>query len=130
MAFLVTGASIFLIISLALAWLATAVRIMRVPALQRIFPASDNIIKSHIDYLLMALLIIAFYLLGKQLNVVYPAWVIWSMLIGGFSNPFTFMMVAMHAPEAFKPGPLFVIGTMASFIITTVGFVAGALMVL
>ena len=130
MSLLVIGASIFVIISLALAWLGTAIRIMRVPALQRLFPASENIIKSHIDFLLMALLIMAFYLLGQQLNVVYPDWVIWSMLIGGFTNPFTFIIVAMSAPDEFMPGPLFSVGAMASFIITTVGFVAAAIMVL
>lgn len=130
MSFLVTGASVFIIISLALAWLSTAVRIMRVPALQRLFPSSENIVKSHIDFLLMALLIIALYLLGRQLNVVYPDWVIWSMLIGGFTNPLTFLVVAMSTPEDFKPGVVFFVGTMASFIITTAGFVTAAIMLL
>ena len=130
MSLLVIGASIFILISLALAWLATAVRIMRIPALKKRFPSSDNIVKAHIDFLLMALLIIALYLLGRQLNVVYPDWVIWSMLIGGFTNPFTFLIVAMYTPEEFKPGAVFSIGTMASFIITTVGFSAAVIMIM
>ena len=130
MSLLVIGAAVFIIISLGLAWLATAVRIMRVPALQNMFPSSDHIVKSHIDFLLMALLIIAFYLLGKQLNVTYPDWVIWAMLIGGFTNPVTFIFVAMSPPDAFKPGPLFAAGAMVSFIITTAGFVAAAVLVL
>lgn len=129
MSFLVIGASIFIIISLALAWLSTAVRVMRVPALQRLFPRSDNIVKSHIDFLLMALLIIALYLLGQQLDVVYPDWVIWSMLIGGFTNPLIFMVAALYTPEEFKPGAIFLVGTMISFIITTVGFATAALMI-
>ena len=71
MSYMVIGASFFILISLALAWLATAVRIMQIPALKSYFPSSDNIVKSHIDYLLMALLLIAFYLLGKQMGVVW-----------------------------------------------------------
>jgi hypothetical protein len=130
MSLLVIGASIFIIISLALAWLATAVRIMRIPALQRLFPASDQIVKSHIDFLLMALLIIAFYLLGQQLTITYPDWVIWFMLIGGFTNPILFLVIARHEPGTFKPGPVFGLGAMVSFIITTLGFVAAALMIL
>ncbi|MBT7641685.1 MAG: hypothetical protein HN715_01645 [Rhodobiaceae bacterium] len=130
MSLLVIGASVFIIISLALAWLGTAIRIMRIEALQRLFPSSDHIIKSHIDFLLMALLIIAFYLLGMQLDVVYPDWAIWAMLIGGFTNPFTFIIVAMSPPDAFQPGPIFGIGAMASFIVTTVGFVTAAIMIL
>ena len=130
MSLLVIGASVFILISLALAWLSTAVRIMRIPALQKLFPSSDNIVKAHIDFLLMALLIIALYLLGRQLNVVYPDWVIWSMLIGGFTNPFTFLIVAMYTPEEFKPGMVFSISTMTSFIVTTVGFTAAVIMIL
>ncbi|MDA8654079.1 hypothetical protein N9M50_02980 [Alphaproteobacteria bacterium] len=130
MSLLVIGASVFILISLALAWLSTAVRIMRIPALQKLFPSSDNIVKAHIDFLLMALLIIALYLLGRQLNVVYPDWVIWSMLIGGFTNPFTFLIVAMYTPEEFKPGMVFSISTMTSFIVTTVGFAAAVIMIL
>lgn len=130
MSFLVVGASIFIMISLALAWLSTAVRIMRVPALQRLFPRSDNIVKSHIDFLLMALLILAFYLVGRQLNVVYPDWVIGSMLIGGFTNPLIFIVAARYTLEEFRPGAAFIVGTMISFIITTVGFGAAAFMIL
>ena len=130
MSLLVIGASVFILISLALAWLSSAVRIMRIPALKKLFPSSDNIVKAHIDFLLMALLIIALYLLGRQLNVVYPDWVIWSMLIGGFTNPFTFLIVAMYTPEEFKPGMVFSISTMTSFIVTTVGFAAAVIMIL
>ena len=130
MSYMVIGASVFILISLTLAWLATAVRIMQVPALKAYFPSSDNIVKSHIDYLLMALLLIAFYLLGNQMGVVYPGWAIWAMLIGGFINPYAFLILARHEPEDFKPGPLFSIGTTASFILTTLGFGVAAVMVL
>ena len=37
MSYMVIGASVFILISLALAWLATAVRIMQVPATQGLF---------------------------------------------------------------------------------------------
>ena len=124
------GASVFVIISLALAWLATAVRIMQIPKLQERFPSSDHIVKSHIDFLLMALLLIGFYLLANTFGITYPAWAVWSMVIGGFTNSFTFILVAMQTTEDFKPGPLFAIGTTASFIITTLGFGAASIMVL
>ena len=130
MSYMVIGASVFILISLALAWLATAVRIMQVPALKAYFPSSENIVKSHIDYLLMALLLIAFYLLGKQMGVVYPSWAIWAMLIGGVVNPYAFLILARHEPEDFKPGPIFSIGSTASFVLTTLGFGVAAVMVL
>lgn len=127
---MVIGASVFVLISLALAWLATAVRIMQVPSLRQRFPSSDHIVKGHIDFLLMALLLMGFFLLARTYDINYPVWAVWFMIIGGFTNSFTFIIVAMHVPEDFKPGALFVIGTMASFIITTLGFGAAAIMLL
>ena len=78
----------------------------------------------------MALLSIAVYLLGKQMGVVNPNWAICAILIGGFIYPYAFLILARHEPESFKPGPLFSIGTTASFILTTVGFGAAAIMAL
>lgn len=130
MHYMVIGASVFVLISLALAWLATAVRIMQIPALKQIFPSSDNIIKGHIDFLLMALLLIGFFLLARAYDIAYPVWAVWFMIIGGFTNSFTFIIAAMHAPENFKPGPLFAIAAIVSFIITTLGFGAASVMLL
>ena len=44
MSYMVIGASVFILIPLALAWLATAVRIMQVPALKAYFPSYENIV--------------------------------------------------------------------------------------
>lgn len=122
MQWLVIGASVFILFSLALAWLATAVRILNVQSLKARFPAHDNLVKAHIDYILMALLLIAFYLLGNPL----PAWVLITMLIGAALNPFMFIVVAMSKPEEFRPGKLFMLVTMFSFISTTLGFAAAS----
>lgn len=125
MQWLLVGASTFIIISLGLAWLATAVRILNVKALKDIFPAHDNLVKAHIDYILMALLLIVFYLL----NVELPTWVIVTMLFGGAVNPFMFIVVSMSKPEEFRPGAGFMGLTMTTFISTTVGFGAAAIIV-
>jgi len=52
------------------------------------------------------------------------------MLIGGFVNPYAFLILARHEPEDFKPGPIFSIGSTASFVLTTLGFGVAAVMVL
>lgn len=126
MQWLIIGASVFIIISLILAWLATAVRILNIKPLQRIFPAHDNLVKAHIDYILMALLLIAFYLL----NVELPAWVIITMLFGGAVNPFMFIVVSMSKPGEFKPGIGMMGLTMTSFISTTIGFGSASVLVI
>ena len=129
MHWLVVGASAFMLVSLALAWLSTAVRILRVQSLKARFPAHDNLVKAHIDYLLMALLLMAYYLVANYLEMEYPAWVIATMLIGGALNPFTFIIVAMYKKEEFRPGLIFKAVTMLSFTVTTIGFASAAILV-
>lgn len=123
MHWLVIGGAVFIIISLMLAWLATAVRIQNVESLKAIFPAHDNLVKAHIDYILMALLLFAFYLLNNPL----PGWVVATMLFGGAVNPFLFIVVAMSKPNEFRPTKLTSLITMASFISTTIGFGAASI---
>jgi hypothetical protein len=119
------GASAFIILSLVIAWMATAVRILNVKPLKQMFPAHQNLVKAHIDYILMALLLMAFYLI----NVELPVWIIGAMLVGGFLNPFLFIVAAMNKPEAFRPGAVFMTITMFSFVSTTVGFAGAAILV-
>lgn len=129
MQWLVVGASVFMLVSLGLAWLATAVRILNVKSLKKRFPAHDNLVKAHIDYLLMALLLMAYYLLGGALELEFPGWAILSMLFGGALNPFMFIIVAMSEPKQFRPGPSLRALTMLSFTATTIGFAAAAILV-
>jgi len=123
MHWLIWGASVFIVVSLLLAWLATGVRILGIASLKSRFPAHDNLVKAHIDYILMALLLIAFYLLGNNL----PAWVVACMVAGGALNPFLFIVVAMYKPGEFRPGAFVMAITMFSFVITTIGFGAAAI---
>lgn len=130
MQLLVISSSVFILVSLALAWLATAVRILQVKSLKRRFPAHENLVKAHIDYILMALLLMAYYLLADVLAVEFPWWVIMTMIIGGALNPFMFIVVAMNKPDEFRPGIFFRVLTMLSFTLTTIGFAMAALLVM
>ncbi|MDH5737725.1 MAG: hypothetical protein OEZ23_05410 [Gammaproteobacteria bacterium] len=123
MQWLLIGAGLFIIVSLLLAWLATAARILQIPSIKSRFPAHDNLVKAHIDYILMALLLFVFYLLNQPL----PGWVIGCMLAGGALNPFLFIVVAMSKPDDFRPGRGFMLISMLSFIATTIGFAAAAI---
>jgi len=110
--------SVLLITSLALAWLATFVRLVGVASLKKRFPASEHIVKAHIDYLMMSLLLFAFSLLLDAIPMALVA----LMIVGATVNPFLFVVLAMGEPPGKKPGPLFTGITGLSFIATTVGF--------
>jgi len=130
MQLLIVASSVFILVSLALAWLATAVRILQIERLKKRFPAHQNLVKAHIDYILMALLLMAYYLLAEVLAIEFPWWVIMTMIIGGALNPFMFIVVAMNEPEDFRPGIFFMVVTMVSFTLTTIGFAMAALLVM
>lgn len=107
-----------LLVSLALAWLGAFTMYLRPALLTRAFPRPMYLIKTHIDFLLMALLLWAFYLLAVPL----PAWVIACAIIGSLTNPMLFMVLAINPQPNMNPlGPLGM-STVVSFLVTTAGF--------
>ena len=117
---------ILLLISLALAWLATLVMIIGVPALKKRFPAAQNIVKAHIDFLLMSLLLFAIFLLLEDM----PMLLIIATLFGATVNPALFLVMATQEPPGKKPGPIFSAFAALSFIATTLGIGGAAVLIL
>ena len=107
-----------LLVSLALAWLGVATLHLRLAPLTRFFPRPMYIIRAHIDFLLMALLLIAFHLLGYA----YPGWIIVCAIIGSITNASLFIVMAAQQQRDIKAfEPMGMLST-ASFTITTLGF--------
>ena len=115
-----------LLVSLTLAWLGAFTMYLRPPLLTRLFPRPMYIIKTHIDFLLMALLLFAFYLLAVPL----PGWIIACTIIGSVSNPFLFIVLAVNQQPDMSPTGLLGIGTVLSFLIATAGFGGAGLVLL
>jgi hypothetical protein len=119
-------ACVEILISLALAWLGVAVMYLRVPPLAGLFKRPTYIIKAHIDYLLMALLLMAFHAAAPPL----PGWIIVCAIAGSLTNPLLFIALAiMEKPDysAFRP---FGMLSSACFLLTTLGFGGAAVTVL
>ena len=79
-----------MLISLGLAWLASLVIYAKVKRLKAIFPATHQLIRAHIEYLLMFILLVVTYYLAKELSITLPSWVIVLLCIGSLYNPFRF----------------------------------------
>lgn len=125
MKYLLVGGSVLLIITLIQAWLLTGIRILQIDALKKRFPSDDQLLKSHIDYILMALILFAFYAIGIEL----PMLIIVLSIVGATVNPGLFMVFAMKTKDDPPPGPLFKAIAFTSFVATTVGYGGAAIII-
>lgn len=114
------GAVLF---SLLEAWLATLIVYGKVSALKKVFPATHNLIRSHIDYLMMATLLTVTYFICLHLAIELPLWVIIILCFGAIYNPFGFLLKAIK-PQAGNAETVFGrVLVCAGFLPTTIGFV-------
>lgn len=119
---LVLVACFCLATSLVLAWCLTATRVMKLPAAVGLFKDTDALLKAHIDYLLMALLLFVFYLLFEGLGVVPSVLVLVGMCAGSIMNPGAFLALAIDPTLSKEPGGAFGIAVGLSFVLTTIGY--------
>jgi hypothetical protein len=125
--FVVTG-SLCLIIALIQAWLLVAVFSSETSPVSRIIPGRQDLLKSHIDYLMMAQFLFIFFMLYRVLSLTPPLWVVACVCIGSFFNPFAFFVRAVK-PDYLRNAPMAFVGMITvGCILTIVGYGASALM--
>lgn len=119
---LVLAGSVCLIAALIEAWLLVARFASDDSAIARVIPGKQDLLRSHIDYLMMAQFLFVFFVLLKALAVVPPLWVVAGTCIGAFFNPFAFLVRAIRPAYLKSPPPAFMAMITLSCILTTVGF--------
>lgn len=116
-------AGVFLLFcSLICGWLGTFARWFPIKGLEGgLIKDYSLLIKAHIDFVLMALLNLAFYAVARSAGADLPVEACWLIAIGGFTNPSVFV-IAMLKPD-FWQFMWVKIYTAATFVVSTVGFV-------
>ena len=122
MSWLLVVAAGMMIFSLFEAWLATLIIYGKVKFLKKIFPATHNLIRSHVDYLMMTSLLVVSYFVCLHLNIVLPAWIIVLLCIGVIYNPFGFFIKAISPNAGQSDTLLGKVIVCVAFLPTTVGF--------
>ena len=118
---LVTAAGVTLF-SLVLAWLGSLIIYGKIAALRRVFPATHNLIRCHVDYLIMAALLGLVYFSCLHLGIVLPTAVVVILCIGVIYNPIGFFFQAID-PNFGKSDTLAGrISVCLGFLPATVGF--------
>ena len=122
MEWLLATAALVMILSLALAWIATLIIYGQVKSLKKVFPATQNLIRAHIDYLMMSTLLIAFYFACEHLNVILPNAVIAILCFGVLYNPFGFILKAIDPKTGQSDTVAGKILVCSGFLPATIGF--------
>lgn len=115
-------AAICLLFSLALAWLASFILYAKVAWLKKRIKANHQLIRAHIDYLLMSLLLVVTYYLCDVRAVVLPDWCVVTACIGALYNPFGFIVLAFKPAMANPETRLEQARVLLGFLPATIGF--------
>jgi hypothetical protein len=126
--FLLAFATLCLTIALALAWALGITLFFPNGYLASFIFERADLIRAHVDYLMMAQFLFLFALLFRQYRIVPPLWVIGASCFGAFFNPLAFLLRALHPkidPTAIVE-PHFPFQAGLSFSLTTIGFLGAA----
>lgn len=119
---LLISAAIMMLIALAEAWLVTLILYAKVGALKKLFPASHNLIRSHVDYTIMTALTGMYYLVVEHLSLTIPGWVIVIYCVGVLYNPAGFIAKAINPKMGNSDSLLGRLLVCLGFVPATLGF--------
>lgn len=114
------AASLCLLTALVQAWILTAYRYLKLKVIKRIFPNYRDLIRSHVDYLIMSSIIFAMFLIVERLQINLPGMILWLIFIGALYNPFGFILQAIK-PDIAEGGFFKKLGVSLGFLPTTIG---------
>lgn len=128
-AFLLGFATLLLAIALLLAWILGVTLFFPDGDIARAIPRRDELIRAHVDFLMMAQFLFLFALLFRQYAIRPPLSVIAASCFGAFFNPLAFLRSALTPkidPATIVPPiePHFPLLAGVSFTLTTAGFLA------
>ena len=121
---LVVTGSLCLLITLVLAWCLVGVRSSAF--MKTLFPNYQNLLKAHLDYLMMTGLLMIFFLLFNHFRVSPPPLVVFAMSAGSFMNPVGFIALAIRPTLRQTPASPFGAVMAGSFTLTTIGYAGAA----
>lgn len=115
-------ASITLLIGLVLAWCLVFTIPMKIPFFLDIFKDTDKLLSSHLDFLMMTMLLLGFY----AAKITLPKYVLWPMAIGSIGNPSLFLIESLTDGAKI---PIMMPFVMISIVLTTFGYGMAAIKV-
>ena len=112
---LLRTACLTLLIGLVLAWVLTFTKMLKLPVMVHLFQHSEYLLSSHLDFLMMAMLLFGIY----ASKIPLPKYVQWPMAIGSLTNPGLFFVAAIVGNSK---DPIIMGLVVVSFVLTTFGY--------
>ena len=128
---LLSVAGLCLLIALAIAWILGITLFFPDGALAARLVERNDVIRAHVDYLMMAQFLLIFFLGFRQYAIDPPYWLIAAGSFGAFFNPLAFLIRGL-TPKATTPIPIephFPLQAMLSFSLTTIGFLGAIVLI-
>lgn len=124
--FLLAFAGFCLAIGLAIAWVLGVTLFFPKGILAGYLVERADIIRAHIDYLMMSQFLFIFFMLFRHFAINPPVWVVAACCLGAFFNPLAFLQRGLAAKQdpatAMLVEPHFPLMAGISFTLVTVGF--------
>ena len=122
---LICGASLIMF-SIAIGWLIITRKYLALAILQKLIRDDKKLVKAHIDYVMMALLLMAFFLVGINL----PLPLIILACAGALADPALFIFLSVKPDIDRKIGSPFSVLSTIVFFVTTAGIGGSALFII
>jgi len=125
-AFLVVTGSLCLTVALVEAWILVTVVTTPDGGLAKRIPGTQDLLKSHIDYLMMSQFLFIFYMLFNHFQIKPAGFIIFCMCVGSFGNALLFLIRAMNPSLKEEMTVPFRLSMTLSCSLTTIGYLSGA----
>jgi len=125
-------AGLCLTVALTIAWVLGVTLFFPDGAVAQHLADRDDVIRAHIDYLMMAQFLFIFFLLFRQYAIEPPLWLVAACGFGAFFNPLSFLIRGL-TPKTVAVVPVephFPLQAVLSFSLTTIGFLGAVLLVI
>ena len=111
-------------------WAMALIRYLKIESLKKLFPGYRYLVRSHIDFAMMAALVFILYVVLTHLDLSLSRVAISALVIGALYNPFGFLLQAIKPELAESNSTLLKIGILLGFIPATYGFGSACILIM
>ena len=126
MKYLIITGAVLILLAITTGWFIIAGKYLSLTVMKKIIRDEEKLIKAHIDYVIMGILLLVLFATGINLPLVVAV----LACAGALANPSLFLFLAVKPNVNKKAGSFFGIVSTLVFLITTAGIGGAALLLI